>query len=153
MKNVSAPRPRRFAPWAIGAWLLLLVAAMGGVQYLRHGDHVYLAAAMVVIVVCAGCILRQAWSRMAMQVLAVLLASWALITAIMMWHHWGDFDQARRQAATHPQLRPVLDYLINRAQRTWEVSLALKALGIPFLLWLAWSLGRPTARADFGKQR
>jgi len=140
---------RRFAVWAIGLWVLLLLAAMGFVQYLRHAEYFYLAAAVLVIVVCAGCILRQAWARPAMQVLAVLLAVWSLVSGVLMLQQAGDFETARQHALAQPQLGDVALWLIARAERTWQVGLALKALAIPFLLWLAWQLGRPTVRAQF----
>lgn len=144
---------RRFAAWAIGPWLLLLVAALGGVQYLQHGDYVYLFAALLVIAVSAGCILRQAWARVAMRWMAVLLALWALVSAGLMLQHWGDFAHARQQALAQPQLGEVVVWMIDRAQRTWQVGLALKGIAIPLLLWLAWVLGKPAARAQFRRWR
>ena len=148
------PSPaRRFAAWAIAPWVLLLIAALGCVQYLQHGEYAYLLAGLVVVVVCAGCILRQAWARPTMRVLAVLLALWALATGVLMLQHWGDFEVARQHALTQPQLGEMAVWIINRAQRTWQVGLALKVLAIPLLLWLAWQLGRPAVRAQFGRRR
>jgi hypothetical protein len=140
---------RRFSAWAVGPWVLLLFAAMGFVQYLRHAEYVYLAAALLVIVACAGCILRQAWARPTMQLLAVLLAVWALASGVLMLQQWGDFDTARQHALAQPQLSDVALWMIARAERTWQVGLALKAAAIPLLLWLAWQLGRPAVRAQF----
>lgn len=143
---------RRFAVWAIALWILLLIAALGCVQYLQHAEYAYLLAALIVVVVCAGCILRQAWARPAMRVLAVLLALWALATGMLMLQHAGDFETARMHALAQPQLGDVAVWMINRAERTWQVGLALKALAIPLLLWLAWQLGRPMVRAQFGRR-
>jgi len=146
----AAPAPaRRFSAWAVGPWVLLLFAAMGFVQYLRHAEYVYLAADLLVIVACAGCILRQAWARPTMQLLAVLLAVWALASGVLMLQQWGDFDTARQHALAQPQLSDVALWMIARAERTWQVGLALKAAAIPLLLWLAWQLGRPAVRAQF----
>jgi energy-coupling factor transporter transmembrane protein EcfT len=148
------PAPaRRFSAWAVGPWVLLLFAALGFVQYLRHAEYIYLAAALLVVVVCAGCILRQAWARPAMQVLAVLLAVWALASGVLMLQQWGDFDTARQHALAQPQLGEVALWMIDRAQRTWQVALVLKAIAIPLLLWLAWQLGRPAVRAEFQRRR
>lgn len=147
--HVDPASARRFSAWAVGPWVLLLFAALGFVQYLRHAEYIYLAAALLVVVVCAGCILRQAWARPAMQMLAVLLALWALASGVLMLQQWGDFDTARQHALAQPQLGEVALWTIARAERTWQVGLALKAAAIPLLLWLAWQLGRPTVRAQF----
>ena len=147
--RVDPASARRFSAWAVGPWVLLLFAALGFVQYLRHAEYIYLAAALLVIAVCAGCILRQAWARPAMQGLAVLLALWALASGVLMLQQWGDFDTARQHALAQPQLGEVALWMIARAERTWQVGLALKAAAIPLLLWLAWQLGRPTVRAQF----
>jgi hypothetical protein len=140
---------RRFSAWPIGVWILLLLAAMGSVQYLQHAEYVYLLAALLIIAVCAGCILRQAWARPVTRVLALLLALWALISGVLMLQQWGDFETARQHAQAQPQLGEVALWMIARAQRTWQVGLALKTAAIPLLLWLAWQLGRPAVRAQF----
>ncbi|MEO8998658.1 MAG: hypothetical protein ABI227_12370 [Rhodanobacter sp.] len=140
---------RRFSVWPIGVWMLLLLAAMGSVQYLQHAEYAYLLVALLIIVVCAGCILRQAWARPIIQVLAVLLAVWALVSGVLMLRQWGDFEIARQYAHAQPQLGEVALWMIARAQQTWQVGLALKAAATPLLLWLAWQLGRPAVRAQF----
>lgn len=145
--------PARFSAWAIGLWMLLLFAALGAVQYLQHGEYAYLVAALMIILVCAGCILRQAWARPAMQALALLLALWALGTGVLMLRQWGDFAIAREHAMAQPRLGEVALWMIARAQRTWQVALGLKACAIPLLLWLAWHLGRPGVRAQFRSRR
>jgi lysylphosphatidylglycerol synthetase-like protein (DUF2156 family) len=140
---------RRFAVWGIAPWIMLLLAALGCLQYLQHAEYVSLVAACAVIVICGGCILRQSWARSGMRVLAVLLALWALITAILMLQQWDAFERARQHAMAQPQLGDLALWIINRAQRTWQVGLALKLVAIPLLLWLAWQLGRPQVRAQF----
>ena len=152
-ERADATSARRFSLWAIGLWILLLFAAVGAVQYLQHAEYAYLVAALLVIVVCAGCILRQAWARPTMQVLAVVLALWALLTGGLMLRQWGDFAIARQHAMTQPQLGEIALWMIARAQRTWQVALALKALALPLLLWLAWQLGRSVVRAQFRPRR
>lgn len=149
----AAPAKQRFAAWAIGPWMLLLLAAFGLVQYLRQAEYVYLAAALVVVVVSAGCIMRQGWSRPAMQVLALLLAVWSLVTAVLMLQQGGDFALARQHALAQPQLGDVAVWLIARAERTWQIGIALKLLAIPALLWLAWRLGRPAVKIQFRPRR
>lgn len=150
--RAGTPRTRRFSLWAIALWVLLLFAALGAVQYLQHAEYPYLAGALVIIVICAGCILRQAWARPAMRVLAVLLAVWSLVTGILMLQQWGDFETARQHALTQPQLGELALWLIARARRTWQIGLALKAVAIPLLLWLAWQLGRAEVREQFRRR-
>lgn len=140
---------RRFAAWAIGPWVVLLLGAFGGVQYLQHAEYLCLAASLLVITVCAACILRQPWSRRAMQMLALLLTAWSLVTAVLMLRQSGSFEIARQHAHVVPQLREMTLWMIARAERTWQVGLALKLLAIPALLWLAWQLESPAVRAQF----
>jgi hypothetical protein len=148
-KQGGALPTRRFAVWSIACWVVLLLAAFGCLQYLRHGDYPYLIVALLIVVVSAGCILRQSWARQAMRILCVLLALWALVTGGLMLAQWGQFEQARQHAMTQPQLAGMMLILIEQAQRTYVLSLVLKALLIPLLLWLAWRLGQPIVQAQF----
>jgi len=142
----------RFGLWRVATWIVLLLAGVGGVLYLRHGDWPYLAGTFVVVLVCAGGILRQPWARQALRVVALLLALWALATGGLMLAQWGQFDAARAHATTQPQAQLLL-LLIEQARRNFLLGLALKALLIPLLLWLAWQLGRPSVRAQFVARR
>lgn len=144
---------RRFAGWSIACWIVLLLAAFGSLQYLRQAAYLYLAAAFVVIVVCAGCILRQAWSRQPMRALAVLLALWALVSGGLMLSQWGQFEQARQHALAQPQLADVLLLMIEQARRSYLLGVVLKGLLVPLLLWLAWRLGKPAVSAQFHARR
>lgn len=148
-RRADTSSAHRFSAWMIGLWVLLLLAAIGCAQYLQHADYAYLLAGLVVIVVCVGGILRQAWARPVMRVLAVLLALWSLVSGVLMLQHAGDFERARQHALSQPQLAQIALWLIARAQRTWQVGIALKALAIPLLLWLTWTLGRPGVRVQF----
>lgn len=145
----DAASARRFAGWSIACWIVLLLAAFGALQYLRQAAYLYLLAAFVVIVVCAGCILRQAWARQPMRVLAVLLVVWALASGGLMLSQWGQFEQARQHALAQPQLADVLLLMIEQARRSYLLGLVLKGLLVPLLLWLAWRLGKPAVIAQF----
>jgi hypothetical protein len=142
----------RFAAWRVAAWMLLLLAAFGGVQYLRYGDWPYLAGTLVVVVVCVGSILRQPWARQALRVVALLLVLWVLASGGLMFAQWDQFAQARAHALAQP--RPeILLLVIEQARRSYLLGLLLKALLVPLLLWLAWQLGRPQVRAQFVARR
>jgi hypothetical protein len=138
----------RFGVWRVATWIVLLLAAFGGVLYLRHGDWPYLVGTFAVIVVCAGAILRQPWARQPLRVVALLLVLWALATGGLMLAQWDQFDAARVHAMAQPQPQ-VLLLLIEQARRSFLLGLVFKALLVPLLLWLAWQLGRPAVRAQF----
>lgn len=139
---------RRFASWSVACWIVLLLAAFGGVQYARHGDYAYLLVAFVVVVICAGGILRQPWARGWLRGMSLLLGVWAVVTGGLMLAHWGQFEQARQHALTQPHADIVL-LLIEQARRGFLLGLVLKALLIPLLLWLARQLGDMAVRFQF----
>ncbi|MEP7185423.1 MAG: hypothetical protein ABI767_06235 [Rhodanobacter sp.] len=153
LMRADASPVRRFSSWMIVVWIVMLFAALGAVQYLKHADYPYLLASMAVIAVCAGCILQLRWARPTMRVVAWLLALWVLVTTVLMLHQWGDFEVARQHAQSQPQLRELALWLVDRAQRTWEVGLALKIVAIPVLLWLGWKSGQSSVRAKFPPAR
>jgi hypothetical protein len=153
VQRSDASAARRVAAWSIGCWIVLLLAAFGCVQYLRHGAYLYLAGAAAVIVISAGCILRQAWARQPMRLLGLLLVLWVLGTGGLMLAHWGQFAQARQHAQAQPQLADLLLPLIEQAQHDYLLGLVLKALLLPLLLWLVWRLGQPGVRQQFHRRR
>lgn len=147
--GAAAKPAQRFSWWLMVVWLVLLFAALGAVQYMAHAEYMYLLASIAVIAVCAGCILKLRWARPTMQVLAVLLVLWSIATAVLMLRQWGEFEVARQHAQNEPQMRELALWMVARAQRTWQVGIALKALAVPALAWLAWQLGQPQVRAQF----
>jgi hypothetical protein len=162
---------RGLAVWRVVTWLLLLLAAIGGVQYIHHGsavwqelqrwpaddssghvaalhrmlawDGAYLLAAFVIIVVCAGAILRQGWSRSVLRVVSVLLALWALVSGLQLVSAMRTLFPPD---ATVSQMAALLP-------RSYLLALAMKAVAVPVLLWLAWRLGRADVRARFVRRR
>ena len=170
---------RGFAAWRVVVWLLLLLAAFGCVQYINHAlllwaqrhvfvpdpaattalhgilawDIAYLLAAFTLIVLCAGCILRQAWARPAMRVATILLALWALGTAAALLLQWPSFDHASTDAMNQLADETRLKQALLHARHTYLIALSLKSLAIPLLLWLTWQLGRPAVRAQFRRRR
>lgn len=166
---------RGFAIWRVVVWLLLLLAAFGCVQYLGHAqllwgqrqglvpagtasaelhrmlawDIAYLLAAFALIVLCAGCILRQAWARPALRVAAALLALWMLASGGALVVHWPAFDRSSADALAQLHGDATLRQALLHARHSYLVALVLKAVAVPVLLWLAWSLGRPVVCAQF----
>lgn len=165
-----------FAAWRVVVWLLLLLAAFGCAQYLRHAslmrtqlrqlapgsgdaaamlqhmlawDVVYLLAALVLIVLCAACILRQGWARVPLRVASGLLAVWVAVTGVMLLLQWWQFDRASIEALVQLRADPVLQQAVQHARRSYRLALAFKVVAAPLLLWLAWRLGAPGVRAQF----
>lgn len=174
----SAARGRGFALWRVLVWLLLLLAAFGGVQYFSHAellwgqrhaftpgaaagawrrllawDVVYLLAALTLIVLCAGCILRQAWARPAMRVAAAVLALWMLASGGAMLAQWPQLLQASRDALGQLHDQAALQQAVLHARRSYLLALVLKGLAVPVLLWLSWRLGTPAVRMQFHARR
>ncbi len=172
-------RGRRFAVWRVVVWLLLLLAAFGCVQYLSHAqllwaqrqalppaagagaalrrmlawDITYLLAAFALIVLCAGCILRQAWARPALRVAAVLLALWMLASGGAMLAQWPAFERASSNALDQLHGDAALRQALMHARRSYLAALVLKGVAVPVLLWLSWRLGVPAVRAQFRHRR
>ncbi|BFI94841.1 MAG: hypothetical protein RSP_03510 [Rhodanobacter sp.] len=166
-----------FAAWRVVAWLLLLLAGFGCVQYLSHAqllwaqranvspadgaalrrmlawDVGYFAAAFAVIVLCAACILRQAWARVPLRVACGALALWALAGGGVMLAHWPQFDRASADALAQVGKDEILRNALLHARRVYRITLGLKAVAIPVLLWLAWQLGAPSVRMQFRHRR
>ena len=169
--------PRGFAAWRVAVWLLLLLAAFGCVQYLGHAqllwahraglspadaaalqrmlawDLGFLAAALVLVVLCAGCILRQAWARVPLRVACGVLALWALASGGAMLSQWLQLERSSADAVMHLAADDRLRLAILHARRSYRIALALKLVLIPVLLWLAWRLGVPAVRAQFRHRR
>lgn len=170
----------RFAWWRTLAWLLLLLAAYGGVQYIRHAQQVwgvlqvlpagdaqssaalhgmlawdlgYLAAALVLIVACAGCILRQAWARPVLQVLALVLCVWSAYRGILLWQQWSALNEAGAALLANAQTSSMPNMQLGDLRRIMLVGLALRVIAVPVLLWLAWQLGQPAVRLQFRARR
>lgn len=157
-----------FAWWRMLVWVLLLLAGFGGVQYVSHAQQVwgvlqslppgdasassalhgmlawdlgYLAAAFALIVVCAGCILRQAWARPVLRLIALVLCVWSAYRGVLLWQQWSTLNEAG-SAAQLTDLRHIV-----------LAGLGLRAMAVPVLLWLSWQLGQPAVRLQFKARR
>ncbi|WP_109123660.1 hypothetical protein [Dyella sp. C11] len=170
-----------FAFWRLVTWLILLLAAYGCLQYALHAarlwetlqplpasdaediqqlhrmlawDVVYFLGAFALVVICAGAILRQLWSRAALQVAAVLLAvGWGLVGGLTLYSQWHQFSQG--MAATNAQsgLDTASQLALDQMHRSVLMALAIKFLCVPVLAWLAWALGRPEVKGQFHGRR
>jgi hypothetical protein len=166
-----------FAWWRMLVWVLLLLAAFGGVQYIHHAQQVwsalqalppgdqgnadtlhgmlgwdmgYLAGALVVIAACAGCILRQAWARPVLRVIALLLCVWSAYRGLLLWQQWRAFDVANAALVAGGQSVPAQ---LADLQRIMLAGLGVSIVAVPILLWLAWQLGHPAVRLQFRPRR
>lgn len=168
-----------FTWWRMLAWVLLLLAGYGCVQYIQHAQQVwgvlqsqpagdessvsalhgmlawdvgYFVAAFIVIVVCAGCILRQAWARPVLRVVALVLCVWFAYRAVLSWQQWHTLKQAAAAfLASGPSTlqSDQLAYL----QRLALVGTGIGIVAVLVLLWLAWQLGQPAVRLQFRSRR
>jgi hypothetical protein len=170
-------RKTGFAWWRMLVWVLLLLAAFGGVQYIRHAQQVwgalqalqagdqqsadalhgmlnwdigYLVAALVVIVACAGCILRQAWARPILRVVALVLCVWSAYRGLLLWQQWQAFNAANEAILAGGQAVPAQ---LADLRRIMLAGLGLRVVAVPVLLWLAWQLGHPAVRLQFRARR
>ena len=165
------------AAWRILVWLMLLLAAFGCLQNAVHAQHLWDAlrdhatlrddatselhhllawdagcftAAFATVVICAGSILRQAWARPALQVAAVALAlAWGVVGGLSSLSQWHDFSSAIALTNAQAPLNEAYQAAFAHMRRTFMVSLSLRVLAVPVLLWLAWYLGRPQVRSQF----
>ena len=180
MRVDQPAQPHGLTIWRVLVWMLLLFAALGCLQYVRHAQLVwgqlqalapaqpdavtalrgmlawdigYLLAAFVLIVICAGCILRQDWARPVLRVASSLLALWALVSGGLLLAQWSSFDHASADAIAQLQSDAALQLALLHARRSYQIALVLKAVAVPMLLWLAWRLGLPEVRAQFGSRR
>jgi hypothetical protein len=179
MRAAPVARGPRFTLWRVLVWLLLLLAAFGCVQYFNHAellwrqrhafaggsaaagalqrllawDVVYLLAAFALIVLCAGCILRQPWGRPCLRVAAAVLALWMLATAGAMLVQWPSLLHASTDAMAQLDGHAALQQALLHARHSYLLALALKAIAVPVLLWLSWRLGVPAVRAQFRHRR
>jgi hypothetical protein len=180
MRIDQSAQPRGLVIWRVLVWMLLLFAALGCLQYVRHAQLVwgqlqglapaqpdavsalrgmlvwdvgYLLAAFVLIVICAGCILRQAWARPVMRAASFVLALWALVSGGLLLAQWSSFDHASADAIAQLQSDATLQQALLHARRSYVIALMLKAAAVPVLLWLAWQLGIPAVGAQFHSRR
>jgi hypothetical protein len=170
-------RKSGFAWWRMLVWVLLLLAAFGGVQYINHAQQVwgalhalpagdessasalhgmlawdigYLVAALVVIVTSAGCILRQAWARPVLRLVALVLCVWSAYRGILLWQQWQAFNAANAAMMAGGQAMPAQ---LADLRRITLAGLGLRVVAVPILLWLAWQLGHPAVRLQFRARR
>ena len=171
-------RKSGFAWWRMLVWVLLLLAAFGGVQYISHAQQVwgalqalpagdqqntgvlhgmlawdiaYLVAALVVIAACAGCILRQEWARPVLRVVALVLCVWSAYRGVLLWQQWQAFDAAN--AAILAAGGQAVPGSLADLRRILLAGLGLRVAAVPVLLWLAWQLGHPAVRLQFRARR
>ncbi len=175
---VQHPHTRHWlVPWRIVTWALLLLATFGVLQYAGHAwrvwhmlgqtaaahhaplehmlwwDGGYLLLAGLTVTVSAGTLMQREWARRGMRVLALVLALWALATAIMLLLQWGRFHHAEQMLLSQPGISAAQRATIAHLHRELVTGMVLKFLAVPVLGWLCWHLGRLSVRAQFGPRR
>lgn len=181
LKTTTTSRTDGLALWRIVAWLMLLLAAYGCLQYAVHASQLwhalqplpaadtgdiaqlhkmlawdvgYFAVAFVIVVVCAGAILRQGWARPALQAVAVLMAlGWGLAGGLLLLSHWREFSEGVAMTNAQAPLDEASQLALAHVRRSFMMAMAVKAAAVPVLLWLAWWLGRPQIKAGFRTRR
>jgi hypothetical protein len=168
--------------WRVLVWLILLFSAFGCLQYLHHAQLVwdqlhalapadaygvealhgmlgwdlgYLLAAFALIVICAGCILRQSWARPSMRVAALLLGAWLVVTGFFQLNqlHAIDTNSATLLRQVQAQGVMAVEQTLATAHRQYLLALLFETIATMLLLWLAWQLGKPSVRAQFRLRR
>lgn len=146
---------RLFTLWGVALWLVLLQAASGAYQFAVRGMYLQMLVPTAVVVVSAGCILRQEWARRVMLGLAPLLAVWTSVMVARMWPMRERFEDALAQArglGDQAVVKLAVEQ-IEHEQSAYYIGLGIKLITIPLLLWLTWKLLQPAVRAQFGLRR
>jgi hypothetical protein len=71
---------------------------------------------------------------------ALLLCVWVTYGGVTLWHQWQGVDPGSLQEGQQ---------LMADFGRVLRINLALRAVSVPLLLWLAWQLGQPAVRLQF----
>lgn len=168
---------RRLALWRVVVWAVLLLAAFGVMQYAGHAwrvahilgrkatsqhaalehmlwwDGGYLLLSGLTVAVSAGVLMQREWARRGMRVLALALAAWALVTAIMLTLHWVRFHHAEQLLLAQPDILPTQRATIAHVRRALIAGMALKFVSVPVLGWLWWRLGRVAVCRQFVRRQ
>jgi hypothetical protein len=180
--SAQSTQQRRLDVWRVLVWLILLFSAFGCLQYLHHAQSVwdqlqalapadsdgaealhnmlgwdfgYLLAAFALIVICAGCILRQAWARSSMRVAALLLSTWFVVNGFFQLNKLRAIDANSATLIKQVQAQAVMavEQTLATAHRQYLLALLFETIATMLLLWLAWQLGQPSVRAQFRLRR
>ena len=171
---------RRFAAWRVLVWLVLLYAIIGCLQYVNHAQQMWnmlhaepapaadaiaelqrslgwdlgeLLGSFVLVVIGAGCALRQAWARPWMRLAMPVLAAWFIFGGFLQWQELQQIEARAVTASAQTQLSADIQLALVIVRRNYMFALALRAIAVPLLLWLGWMLGQPSVRAQFRQRR
>jgi len=165
---------RPFAPWRIVVWMVMLLAAGGFVvngyasvvvaqslaatsaEAAAGGPDGRIALAWAIgyalisfgtMVVALSTLRWATWARAAMRVIAILLLVWAGYTGFVLFGQWQQVGTVLGQ----PGLPADLVAMASHQHTIMLVVLLLKAVSIPLMAWLYWSLGSPAVRRQFSQ--
>jgi hypothetical protein len=173
--DLDRRKKKGFAWWRMIAWVLLLVAGFGCVQYIQHAQQLwgvlktlpagdsdidkahamlawdagYFIVAFAVIIASAGCILRQAWARPVLRVISLVLAVWAAYRAVLAWYDQHMLSVVGQTLVKIGRSSPEQIAESEHAQHLLLISAGIGAVAVVVLLWLAWQLGQPAVRLQF----
>jgi hypothetical protein len=167
-----------FSLWRIALWLILLLATLGCLLYVRDvqqpwvqwqtlspgdsdgasklrgivgWDVGYLLVALAMGIFSAGGILRQAWARPTLRVASVLLAVYFLCSGAFQVQTFNGLSHSLAQVQAQPQAPEIVELqaMLQHLLRSFELAFAMESVAIFMLLWLAWQLGKPAVRSQF----
>lgn len=177
MRNPNATHDG-FALWRLVTWLILLLSVYGCLTYAAHGmevwkvmrvvpsenaegiavlrgymawDVAYFIAAFALVVICTCAILWRSWARPALQVASALLAFMAVAGGVSQAVKWHDFNQQVKATEAQTSLDTASQLALTHLHHSVLMALGIRVVAVPVLLWLAWWLGRPQVRSQFGR--
>lgn len=156
---------RPFFLMRILAWLIIILAAWGILQYCVHAwsvmhlqqlqpvdtrtywellawDAIYVLAAGLMIAAAAGCLMWRPWARPMLRALAWMLALYSLASAVVLFAQWQGTDPTGMDLVAQHMDPAVARGIAMRTRRIMLMGIVFKTVAVPLLAWLGWRLGQ-----------